>query len=815
MKILAITNSSETGTLPKNYPGWFEDRFGEYYAQISVDTTLKVKSAVKDVSRACRKICNKCGELHVTQEPISECKKCGGHVTGYVPPDIEQLTKKFYNPPQGVDDHQFCVGYTLDGSWVKGSSEPGHGGTDEALCTYIERYPEDWEIVKSCIGLPRQKGRHACAYLISNKKISSFVPLTSVGGYNVTAFTAEGVEGVGGIKMDFLVINSLRDIQDCIRLIQERHSGTYSDKIAKHKTVFSIDGTQTYDIWDLPDDQKVFADITAGNVESVFQLAKAARWLKYFDYKKIDGSHAISSVRDLAAFTALDRPGPLDVMVSDPETGIGHNALIEYARRARGLTPSPDILPILETMLPETYGILCFQEQLQAIYQNLTGCSGSDAEEFRNSVAKKKKDKVDAAFSFFVENASKQIGEENAHKMWDFLKTWAQYGFNMSHAVSYAVIAYACAWLKFYYPLEWWCSVLKNADKNDINEKFWVQCSKFISLPDLTKSTHYWEIHGDKVVAPVGLLHGVGEKANEQISQYAPYVSMQDFVSKIVAHRETGLTSSEVDGKTKYTLAKNSISRTHVYSMIVAGVMDSLFEEQISIIEKLEKFDNAMIEAYAQKIEEARIPELKKTWKTALTQAKNAKKTNYALLDSIGKYQARKKILPAYGEDLRAVVKPLIEEFECLSLLDKDQPRMRYRWKAWNRDTRINESKECPVIDLVTYEKIEAAQKMPNGGYMCAALGYIEDRDIFNYQSTKEAMSLLVDIGGSKKRLVIWPSYDTGKLKQEIKDEVKKGAVMAFLLHIREPGQGFSIKKYSTIREPLKLKAEEEDEQEK
>src|SRR4029077_18437478 len=103
--------------------------------------------------------------------------------------------------------------------------------------------------------------------------------------------------------------------------------------------------------------------------------------------------------------------------------------------------------------------------QLQKAYQELTGCTGAAAEEFRRNVAKKKKEKVDAAFPFFMENATPKIGEEDAHGAWEFLKTWAQYGFNRSHAVCYMYITYACAWLKHHYPLEWWTAVLRNADR--------------------------------------------------------------------------------------------------------------------------------------------------------------------------------------------------------------------------------------------------------------------------------------------------------------------------------------------------------------
>jgi hypothetical protein len=164
MKIKVTRTSKTDPTLPRWYPGWLHERYGDHQVQISVLTTLKLKSAVKDCSRALRKRCDACGAVYETADFVQNCESCGGsHVVGFVPDDIEDMTKKFAMPPQGVSDHHFVVGYKTDeGDWIKGSSEPGHGGTDQTLLTYIERYPKDWEVVKKSLGLGRQLGRHAC-----------------------------------------------------------------------------------------------------------------------------------------------------------------------------------------------------------------------------------------------------------------------------------------------------------------------------------------------------------------------------------------------------------------------------------------------------------------------------------------------------------------------------------------------------------------------------------------------------------------------------------------------------------------------------
>jgi hypothetical protein len=100
---------------------------------------------------------------------------------------------------------------------------------------YIKRYPNEWEIVQKCMGIGRGKSRHACAFLIANEPVHNFIPLTSVGGVKVTQPTAAQVESSGGLKMDFLIVNSLKDIGNAIKLIQERSGDTSLDELERYQ----------------------------------------------------------------------------------------------------------------------------------------------------------------------------------------------------------------------------------------------------------------------------------------------------------------------------------------------------------------------------------------------------------------------------------------------------------------------------------------------------------------------------------------------------------------------------------------------------
>lgn len=397
MKFTKIIRSSKDGQLKPHWDGWLQERYPGHFAQISTINTLKLKNSVKDVARA---------------------------LLGSVPPDIEMLAKGFQVPPQGVTDRNFIFGYQGSEGAVQGSIE-----TDRNLQEYIKRYPDHWKIVQDALSLWRSRGRHAAGYVITNQPVDEFVPITTIGGVRCIDFTGPEVEAVGGIKYDFLVVSCLKDIQKCIKIIQERYIPDIKDETINGKRVPSarvvVDNQGVkYDVWDLPVDLQALDRLSYGETDTIFQFstASAKKWLKYFE-------GLIHSIEDMAIFTALDRPGPLDYFVKASD-GTTVNILQEYSRRARGLEGSLEIPKELEKLCPETKGLMIYQESLMRVYQYFTSCTLAEAEEFRGFVGKKKKDKIDKAYALFMERAKTKVDEKTAQEVWDSIITFAAYGFN-------------------------------------------------------------------------------------------------------------------------------------------------------------------------------------------------------------------------------------------------------------------------------------------------------------------------------------------------------------------------------------------------
>lgn len=782
--------------------GWLQKRFGDHQAQISVDTTLKLKSAIKDVCRV---------------------------LSGRVLPEIDALTRKLPDPPQGVSDYNFVFGYADSGNW-----HPGIIESDPVLRDYVVTYPEHWDIVKRALGLARQKSRHACGFVIANESIPALgIPLMEISETRCTAFTPASVEAMGGVKMDFLVINSLNDLAAAIKLVQERHGAapaegekvdgkwvpqcrlipaprgadhvllnkqatcTCGHRVSDHQhdqqTCASCDcqwAKVLIDIWDLPEDQRVFKDVALGKTETVFQFNTpgAVQLLRNFAYRKAADRMAIDSVEAMSAFTALDRPGPLDAMVKNPEDGSEHNMLVEFARRARGAPRSPDIFPFLDRLFPETYGIMVYQEQLQQAYQYLTSCTGPEAEEFRRNIAKKKMEKVLAAYPNFLAKATEKLGNaEDAEKAWGFFKTFGQYGFNKSHSVCYSIIAYACAYLKHHYPLEWWTAVLRNATKDEINEKFWKHCGHLIDLPDVTKSRDTFDIVDERIQAPLSLLHGVGEKAHAQLVAGAPYADINDFCARIQAFKEKGAvlvskteTKEKTDRKTgevtvvtkdvvRKKLATSALNRGICYTLIVSGAMDSLFSKEFNTVDMLASFEEALAKSAGKKKVEPVKPE-------------------FISVHQLTRYQMRKAILPAYSAKLL----PMFEERRVEGVLLEGK-RYTYRWKEF-----------LPFATPYDLERINVMKPFPDNALKVAVAAYVENVRKFNYGEgkSKEAADFTLDIDGTRMKFVKWGTRETGKLSEKFKKDYVGAIIIAVLSKYKE-GRPFALDDIIVIQEPL------------
>jgi DNA-directed DNA polymerase III PolC len=711
--------------------GYLYHTYGKKAAQISTRTLLRLKSSILDTNRYFN--------------------------GGSVDPEIEKFSKSLPTPPQGLSDSDFVFGYTdSDGNHIEGLIE-----TSETLQKYAIDRPKEWEMVKKALSLSRQYSRHASAFVISDRNIEDIVPIFQVGETErVTQPEAKQCEFVGLVKYDLLVIACLRDLTSCLRYINDQ-------KDPLKTGYFYHNGIKTF-IWDLPEDPEVFKMLSRGETETVFQLSTQTM-TPYV--KKIQPQ----SIEDLSVIEAIVRPGTLDYV--DPDTN--HNMADEYVLRRFGQSTCP--IPELLSIIPETYGIIAYQEQLVKVVRQLAGFTAIEGEQIRKGTGKKLIKLLDSYKPRFIEGASKKIARETAEKIWDMMITFGRYSFNKSHSYCYSTISYACAFLKYHYPLEWWASILTNATAKEINEKFYPYVRDMVLPPDINVSTERITIDykTGKLRNKLSTITGLGKKAAEKMMGGRPYANIQDFVNK------------EVCGP---SMAKKII---HV------GILDSLFPETYRLDQKILAYEQAVkLKDFNDKVTKLQsdsiAAELSKDMKKYEKICENLRKfektspkeaqldPSYLALTPKKDFQIKKSIFPTMNLDLMKVL--LINSNSVI-----------FPGHKFNLIMGPNGA-DFPLFPGEYLQRIDGME-VPDVIKFCVP-GYVVSMEEFSYQNgSKKALKLIIDSSGYISEKVIWPDYDTGVL--EYPKNLNKGAIVFFFYQKKPQKPYTNIIHYLVDEDPI------------
>ncbi len=380
-------------------------------------------------------------------------------------------------------------------------------------------------------GMPKNTSEHAAGVVICNKVLADNVPLARNGEDIVTQFDMKEVEAVGMLKMDFLALTTLTDIQNTLEYI----------KIGKGVDIdFSTLGVDVPEAYQL---------ISSGDTDGVFQLEQGGM-------KKFMKDLQPNCLEDLIAGISLYRPGPMDFIPT-------------YIRNKH----NPDLVvydtPFLEPILKNSYGVIVYQEQVMQIFQQLAGYTYGQADLVRRAMAKKKKKELMEQKDKFIYGApaenisgcvSKGIPAEVAAKIFGDMESFASYAFNKSHAAAYAVIAYRTAYLKHFYPKEFLAGILNDRiDKiEEISKYVMYMKEKNIAVlpPDINKSKDIFWVEGKGIRIGLAALRGVG----------------QDAIAAVIKEREeNGLYKDFADFATR---CAKYVNKRIVESLIYAGAFD-------------------------------------------------------------------------------------------------------------------------------------------------------------------------------------------------------------------------------------------------
>ncbi len=383
-------------------------------------------------------------------------------------------------------------------------------------------------------GMPRHASTHAAGVVITKDNVDEYVPLYLGDKGISTQFPMTTIEKLGLLKMDFLGLRNLSVIQNAKKMIYDNHGVVVDFSDRKY------------------DDPAVYEMISKGNTQGIFQLESGGmtQFMKNLKPDRFD---------DIVAGISLYRPGP---MASIPT----------YIHNKKNPDKITYLHPKLKEILEVTYGCLIYQEQVMQIVRDLAGYTYGRSDILRRAMGKKQMDVMLAEKGEFVNGCIKNdIDKSTAEAIFDQMVTFAEYGFNKSHAVGYAVIGYETGYLKAHYPQEYMAALMTSViNDGDQISKYIRNCKEMgikVLPPDVNRSEKFFSIDEGHIRFGLLGIKNVGEGVVDSIvsarEDNGPYKNIFDFVKR-------------------QDISK--LNKKALLSLIKAGAFDTLNSNRASMI---------------------------------------------------------------------------------------------------------------------------------------------------------------------------------------------------------------------------------------
>lgn len=381
-------------------------------------------------------------------------------------------------------------------------------------------------------GCARHASVHAAGVVISPQPLCELVPTaTSPKSELTTQYPMADLEKTGMLKMDFLALTTLTIINDCLNTL-------------KQSTGAVVDWSKTSF-----EDERAMALFGEGRTEAIFQFESPGM-------QEICRRLRPKCLEDLAALNALYRPGPLDGGMVD-----------DYIQRHHGKKSVRYIIPQMKEVLSNTYGIIVYQEQIMQLAQRLAGYSLAEADLMRRAMGKKKREEMAVHEQKFISGATdRDIPRDKAEQIFNLMAQFADYGFNRSHSVAYAFLAFQTAFLKAHHPEHFYAAVLSNEIDDSAKvlkyaKELQAQGIKLLP-PDVNESSKNFTPVSDGVRYGLAAIKGLGESSVEAILRARsdkPFTSLHDFVTRV---------------------DQRALNKRVVEALVAAGAFDSLNRER-------------------------------------------------------------------------------------------------------------------------------------------------------------------------------------------------------------------------------------------
>ncbi len=386
-------------------------------------------------------------------------------------------------------------------------------------------------------GLKKHIGTHAAGVVISSVPLDTVTPILLSGDEYLIGYDKDELESLGLIKMDFLSIEKLTIMTNIVRSVNK-----------------ALDLNININTINL-DDSKVYKLFQEGNTTGIFQFESGG--MKVF-LRRLKPKN----FNDLFLANAIFRPGASD-------------SIDEYLDRRNGRKKITYFDDSLKPILEDTCGILIYQEQVMQILNTMGGYSYAEADIIRRAISKKKLNVIEDNRGKFIERAiNNGYKEEVAREVYENIVKFAGFGFNKSHAVAYAMIAYQMAYLKAYYEEYYFVNLLNNNSGEVKNREYINECKalgiKFLS-PDINIAQETYFISGGDICIPFNVIKGVGRNISQAIiterEKNGEFTSFANFIARCY---------------------NGSIKRNVLEVLIYAGSFDKLGYNKATLIKNLD-----------------------------------------------------------------------------------------------------------------------------------------------------------------------------------------------------------------------------------
>ncbi len=352
-------------------------------------------------------------------------------------------------------------------------------------------------------GVMRNTGVHAAGVLVADRNITDYGPLAARDGDVTTQYEMKALEKFGLCKIDVLGLETLSLIKNAVDIVKKTRG------VDLDIETIPLDDRPTYDM------------LSRGDAKGVFQFESEG-------FRQLLSRLKPDVFEDLIAAVAIYRPGPLQFLDS-------------FINRKHGREAISYLHPKMQPILRETYGLILYQEQVQALAQDLAHFSLSEGDLMRRAMGKKDAKIMAEYRQKFIEQGGVEIGAGIAEKVYDQIEVFAGYGFNKSHSACYALIAYQTAYLKCHYPREYMAAILTISRGSSDDIVMYSRDAAAMNIEvlpvDVNRSEAYFSVEGDNIRYGLSAIKGIGDGAAKAIEDErragGPYKDLFDFTARV------------------------------------------------------------------------------------------------------------------------------------------------------------------------------------------------------------------------------------------------------------------------------------------